>query len=98
MTLEHCINCDEPTGKAGRDEDSLYIECAGPFCEVCFSDEQQERIRLATKAVVAAAETVVDGYGANLSEDAQTVTVREPLLYVLDSALAELKAAKEAAR
>jgi len=38
-TLEYCQECDQPTGKAGRDEDSLYCdECwehDGPFCEQC---------------------------------------------------------------
>ena len=34
---ERCCICDEPTGRAGRGEDSIYCErCeAGPFCENC---------------------------------------------------------------
>lgn len=35
--IEYCCNCDEPTGNAGKDEDSLYIENDhGPFCSACF--------------------------------------------------------------
>ena len=38
MTVELCCECGEPTGKAGRGEDSLYCEAceAGPYCEECF--------------------------------------------------------------
>lgn len=37
-TLEHCGVCGEPTGNAGRGEDSNYCEhCdAGPFCWECW--------------------------------------------------------------
>ena len=36
--LEFCCKCDEPTGNAGIDDDSLYCEycCEGPFCDKCF--------------------------------------------------------------
>lgn len=37
--LEYCVECDQPTGKAGRSEDSIYIEYpdkeVGPLCEEC---------------------------------------------------------------
>jgi hypothetical protein len=33
---ERCAWCNEPTGKAGKEEDSLYIIPAGPLCENCF--------------------------------------------------------------
>lgn len=35
--LERCVICDEPTGRAGRADDSIYCpECNnGPFCESC---------------------------------------------------------------
>ena len=35
--LEYCCICDEPTGHAGRHDDSLYCdECdKGPFCDTC---------------------------------------------------------------
>lgn len=37
MKLEYCIVCNEPTGKAGIDEDSLYdTDGSGPYCEHCF--------------------------------------------------------------
>ena len=37
-TLEYCVECGTPTGRAGRGEDSLYCEsCAvGPLCWPCF--------------------------------------------------------------
>lgn len=39
---ELCVECDEPTGKAGRCEDSLYLYAVssgnewGPLCEICY--------------------------------------------------------------
>lgn len=42
MTIEHCCICDEATGNAGHDEDSIFIIRnnieTGPFCESCSSD------------------------------------------------------------
>ena len=35
-TPEYCCECGSPTGKAGRGEDSLYIDDQGPFCEGCY--------------------------------------------------------------
>ena len=37
--LERCYDCDEPTGRAGRGDDSLYCEYCdkGPFCPDCFN-------------------------------------------------------------
>jgi hypothetical protein len=35
--LERCCECDTPTGRAGKGEDSLYTDSGeGPFCEDCF--------------------------------------------------------------
>ena len=37
--IERCVKCDEPTGKAGRLDDSLYDDDGnGPFCETCFHE------------------------------------------------------------
>lgn len=35
--IELCCECDEPTGRAGKSDDSLYCEFCegGPFCEEC---------------------------------------------------------------
>ena len=39
MGLELCLDCDEPTGRAGRSDDSMYTpDGVGPFCEDCFCD------------------------------------------------------------
>jgi len=37
---EMCVYCDEPTGKAGTCDDSLYCSRCddGPFCEECILD------------------------------------------------------------
>ena len=38
-TLEYCCDCGQPTGRAGRGEDSLYTENdEGPFCWECFPE------------------------------------------------------------
>ncbi len=38
MTLETCCKCGEPTGRAGRFDDSLYAGEFGPYCEDCWFD------------------------------------------------------------
>jgi hypothetical protein len=44
--LEYCCECGEPTGNAGRDEDSLYIVLdekeIGPLCQSCYDEIDQE--------------------------------------------------------
>lgn len=36
-TLEYCRECDQPTGRAGKGEDSLYgEEDDGPYCWDCW--------------------------------------------------------------
>lgn len=40
MSKEYCCQCDEPTGRAGRSEDSIWVELPsgadlGPLCERC---------------------------------------------------------------
>ena len=38
-TRELCCHCGEPTGRAGRGDDSLYTdEGEGPFCPSCFAE------------------------------------------------------------
>lgn len=40
LTLEYCCECDNPTGNAGRGEDSNYTEDGeGPFCWDCFPEK-----------------------------------------------------------
>ncbi len=39
MELERCCDCDEPTGRSGQAEDSLYTpEGRGPWCPACWDD------------------------------------------------------------
>ncbi len=38
-TLEYCCECDQPTGCAGRGDDSLFTEDdQGPFCWECWEE------------------------------------------------------------
>lgn len=37
MSLEYCFRCGDPTGRAGRGDDSIYIGDEGPFCEECYA-------------------------------------------------------------
>ena len=40
MKIERCFVCDEPTGNAGRGEDSLYGDDAdGPYCRECWNEK-----------------------------------------------------------
>lgn len=45
--IERCRECDDPTGRAGRGDDSLYcdsLSCddgTGPFCEDCFEKHRR---------------------------------------------------------
>jgi len=41
--IERCCRCDEPTGKAGEHEDSLFVypmdgNPVGPLCDKCYDD------------------------------------------------------------
>ncbi len=42
--LEHCCHCDQPTGKAGRGDGSIYIDALdlGPLCEECWHAAVEE--------------------------------------------------------
>jgi len=36
MNYERCFNCGQLTGKAGIDEDSIFLGDCGPFCDECY--------------------------------------------------------------
>ena len=43
MNDELCCKCDQPTGRAGRSDDSLYTEDdEGPFCWECFQEVEEQ--------------------------------------------------------
>lgn len=53
--LERCYICDEPTGRAGRCDDSIFVEIikergfdlgeeVGPLCEECCNDLTHEGV------------------------------------------------------
>ena len=46
--LEYCFICDEPTGRAGKGEDSLYCdECdKGPYCPDCFRKHHESDVKV----------------------------------------------------
>lgn len=54
---EWCSNCDEPTGRSGKDDDSLFgtlldgIEY-GPLCEGCYEMYERERLKLCAGSVL----------------------------------------------
>lgn len=44
MGVETCCKCDEPTGRAGKGDDSLYRDDrSGPYCEGCFEATPAEK-------------------------------------------------------
>jgi len=41
VNIERCCACDDPTGKAGPGDDSLYTDGGvGPFCDSCYTGAQ----------------------------------------------------------
>ena len=55
--LEYCSNCDDPTGRAGRGDDSLYVTFPdgiehGPLCEECFEIFEKARLELTKGSVL----------------------------------------------
>lgn len=46
MRFERCCECDETTGRAGRGDDSIYVEVdgkeIGPLCLDCFYKYEPE--------------------------------------------------------
>jgi hypothetical protein len=38
--IERCVRCDDPTGSAGRGEDSRYVEDEGPLCRECCAERE----------------------------------------------------------
>lgn len=41
---EMCCNCGNETGKAGRADDSIYVQSYWPLCERCFDEFRKEII------------------------------------------------------
>ena len=48
-TYEYCSVCDSETGKAGTEEDSLYVNDEGPFCKNCYARRWQDELLEAAK-------------------------------------------------
>ena len=43
---EYCCECGDKTGRAGRGDDSLYIDDNGPYCEDCYEAEMTADTKL----------------------------------------------------
>lgn len=61
--VELCFSCDEPTGRAGQGEDSLYSSDGdGPYCETCWDDdgydENTEQLEAKAKSTMQTLEKV----------------------------------------
>lgn len=37
-SIEYCFTCNDATGNAGKEEDSLYIDDIGPYCQDCYDE------------------------------------------------------------
>lgn len=47
IEIELCFLCDNPTGRAGKLDDSLYAEDGtGPYCEACWDAESADAFEL----------------------------------------------------
>ncbi len=46
--FELCVFCGQETGRAGKLDDSLYIDELGPFCEECYEDEVKACTKVAS--------------------------------------------------
>lgn len=83
MSLEYCFRCGDPTGRAGRGDDSIYIGDEGPFCEECYAKSPTasmtiDHLELA-KAIFAAGFRLGHKYGQDAAVAADWGThSREP--------------------
>jgi hypothetical protein len=51
-SIELCCNCDDPTGKGGKADDSLYIGAKGPLCQDCFDNLSPAPVRDAAESAL----------------------------------------------
>lgn len=82
MELERCVKCDEPTEKAGENDDSLYRDDgSGPFCEECFDERSNpmNRDKVREKFIKIIKRRVLE-YAPNCASD----VLAKDLLAVLD--------------
>lgn len=50
IQLELCCRCGDPTGRAGRADDSLYTDDdLGPYCWDCWDDAEYWRDKYVSK-------------------------------------------------
>lgn len=68
MSLEYCFRCGDPTGRAGRGDDSIYIGDEGPFCEECYA--KTKRLETAIRSAIANIKKSLDTGWSIHAEDA----------------------------
>ena len=62
MNIERCCACDDPTGKAGPGDGSLYTDGGvGPFCDSCYTGAQWADAELTRLRSLAARAEDVEG-------------------------------------
>lgn len=85
MTSEMCCQCECPTGRAGRADDSLYTDNDwGPYCEDCWGDADYwrtlteenatkvGRLTAANDALATIVEDLIDGQSSFYCEWCET--------------------------
>lgn len=77
MAFEFCFKCDDPTGRAGRSEDSIYVDLPdgstlGPFCETCHESYWQKQYDEAPSATNQIADAI-----ANMNGPERTALARD---------------------
>lgn len=60
---EYCELCADSTGRAGRDDDSLYVEDAGPLCLGCYTAYGTGCTKQYERDVAAIEQRIIDAYG-----------------------------------
>ena len=48
MSIEYCFRCNNETGNAGADEDSLMID-SQPYCDGCYREEIHDLVERVDK-------------------------------------------------
>ncbi len=97
MTHEICCQCENPTGRAGRGEDSLYTDNDwGPYCVGCWEDADYwrclaeennlmvERLRETNAELLEALEALVKSTDYGAEDD-------RPLMRTARAAIAKAK-------
>lgn len=62
--LEYCCICEQPTGRAGKGNDSLYgDDDSGPYCEACWDEREKKEKMLHEIRAIESLRTACAGTG-----------------------------------